>query len=85
MIFLILVCVLAGGVDFTPGDKYLSVIIPVGHTIVPVNVTMLLDNICEGVETFNLSFIEESLPYGFRLEGSRSAAVIILDQPSNVH
>ena len=46
------------------------------------DVETLLDKICEGPETFNLIFIEESLPYGFRIGGSRSAAVTILDQPS---
>ena len=66
-----------GGVDYDTGPY--TVIFPAGQTIVPFDVSITDDNICEGDEIFTLTINSTALPSNVGVGNPGASTVTIVD------
>ena len=74
--------VTGGGVDYGGNETQYLVTFPVGTNCSSVNISINDDNKSEDNETFNISIVSMSLPFGVVLGGIKEVEVVITDNDS---
>ena len=57
----------------------LNITFPIGVTCAPFNISLIDDVLSEDNETFNISILEESLPFGVILDDPDKTTVTIVE------
>ena len=67
------------GHDYDLGRNVLNITFPAGTTCAPFDIPIVDDILSEANETFTISIINSSLPFGLKLEGPDNAVLTIVD------